>query len=366
MRSATLIGLLVLLAAGVDRAEAQSYGLWQYRAPEGEMTQGQTMRAWQLVRKRSFCQTALYLAVEGSGDARADFTADWGEFGKARGMAGTAPIPMLSPAAEGWIRAEASREEHSIQVGRYTVRQVTYIGHGRRMSAVLTGNDDKFCGPRGEAFLASLEALRPADVPAKTVPPVAPTSTASAPAPDAAEAGPRPAADAFNPDRAPGISDQTWYKTSASYSHWGSNFSLPEMTRLFSGQGYARKTWRFNNDGSYRFRLEVWSLTYKPRELTGLEETGRWRIEADKVTVEPQHAVVYVEDKETRKRLSEKPGKSSSTVYSGRMHWLSGMRQWYLVLAPVDGKPTEREGDFDTQPGFPNAYFYGPPPKVGG
>lgn len=357
MRRATLISLL--LVAGVARAESQSYGLWQYQAPEGQFSQGQSMRAWQLVKQSSFCQTVLYQAVQGNGNARDDFVADWGEFGKARGMAEMAPAPKLSSAAEGWTRAEASREERTAQVGRYTVRQVTYSGHGRRMSVVLTGNDDQFCGPRAQAFLASLVALRPADSPA-------PPAAATPPAPVATEASPRPAADAANPERAPQITDQTWYKTSASYSHWGSNFSLPEMTKLFSGQGYARKTWRFNPDGSYRFRLEVWSMTYKPKELSGLEETGRWRIDADKVSVEPQRAVVYVEDEKTHKRLSEKPAKTARTVYSGRMHWLSGMGQWYLVLAPVDGKPTAREGDFDNQTGFPNAYFYGPPPKVGG
>jgi hypothetical protein len=353
--------LTLMAAAGWARAETESFGLLQYQPPEGSVTQGQNMRAWQVVKKRAFCQFVLYLPTEGSGDARNDFVADWGEFGKARGMAEMAPAPRLTPAAEGWTRAEASREEHSAQVGTYNVRQLTYSGHRRRMSVVLTSNDDKFCTPRGEAFLASLVALRPADAPA----PMASAPAAPA-APATPDSGPRPAADAANPDRAPQITDQTWYKTSASYSHWGSNFSLSEMTKLFSGQGYARKTWRFNTDGSYRFRLEVWSLTYKAKELTGLEETGRWRIDADKVTVEPQRAVIYAEDKESHKRLSEKPAKTARSVYSGRMHWLSGMKQWYLVLAPVDGRPTEREGDFDNQPGFPNAYFYGPPPKVGG
>ena len=55
---------------------------------------------------------------------------------------------------------------------------------------------------------------------------------------------------------------------------------------------------------------------------------------------------------------------SEATTYAVRLHYLSGMREWYLVLAPIDGKPTEREGSFDNHPTFPNAYLYGAPPKV--
>lgn len=173
------------------------------------------------------------------------------------------------------------------------------------------------------------------------------------------------AADAADPERAPPITAQTWMKTAASYSHWGSNFKLGELAKLSGGQGYARRSWQFGADGRYRFRVEVWSMTYKPKELSGIEDTGRWRIEGDRVIVEPERAVAYVEDKETRQRLHEQPAQTAPTVYVGRMHWLSGMGAWYLVLAPQDGRPTLREGDFDNQPGFPNAYFYGPPPKVG-
>lgn len=194
-----------------------------------------------------------------------------------------------------------------------------------------------------------------------------PTAAPAATPPAAPPAAPPPqTAVVQNPNQAPQITAQTWYKTSANYSHWGSNFTAGELAKVTAGQGYARRTWQFGADGRYRYRLEVWSMTYKPRELSGIEDTGRWRIEGDRVVVEPEQAVSYVEDKESKRRLIEKPTKTARTVYTGRMHWLSGMGAWYLILMPADGQRTDREGEFDNQAGFQNSYMYGPPPKVGG
>lgn len=342
IRNALVLATASLLAAGTVSAQ-QAWTLWQYAAPPGEPTERPEVRAWQRVEGRSFCQFALYAPMASSGDAQADFAAEWAQLARSRGIARSAPapVPVSTAAANGWTRSEASSEELGTAAGRYTVRQASFSGHGRRMSAVVTGNDAALCAAPGEAFLSSLLPVRP-------------------------QAADAPVAGTHGPQHAPSITAQTWMKTAASYSHWGSNFSIGELAKLSAGQGYARRSWQFGPDGRYRFRVEIWSMTYKPKELSGIEDTGRWRMEGDRVIVEPERAVAYVEDKETRRRLHEQPAKTAPTVYVGRMHWLSGMGAWYLVLAPQDGRPTLREGDFDNQPGFPNAYFYGPPPKVGG
>lgn len=341
----TSILLSALLGCASPAATASQWSLWQFVPPPGEPIERPEVRAWQRVEGRSFCQFALYAPMASSGDVQDDFAAEWGQLARARGVASPAPAPLVAAAANGWTRSEATGEERGAAAGRYTVRQLSFSGHGQRMSAVVTGNDAALCATSGEAFLASLLPLPPRAA-------AAPVTT-SVPA-------------AAGPEVAPSITAQTWMKTAASYSHWGSNFSLGELAKLSRGQGYARRSWQFGTDGRYRFRVEVWSMTYKPNEVSGIEDTGRWRMEGDRVIVEPESAVAYVEDKQTRRRLHEQPAKTAPTVYRGRMHWLSGMGAWYLVLAPQDGRPTLREGDFDNQPGFPNAYFYGPPPRVGG
>lgn len=361
----SLAGVLLLALAGVPSGTAASehFSLWRYAPPSGTPAHGDTHRAWQRVQGRSFCQFALYVATPDAADPRDAFSAEWNQLARARGAASAPPVPARSAAPNGWTRLEAERDERSDGVGAYRVRQVTFTGHGRRASAVVTFNDATLCGHGAEAFIASLVPMPPETAVAPVPPPAAATRAALASSSASVAAM---IAAASDPGRAPQITDLSWTKTGASYSHWGSNFSLPEMTKLFSGQGYARKTWQFGTDGRYRFRLEVWSMTYQPDQLSGIEEHGRWRIEADRVTVEPEQAVAYVEERDSRRRLRTTPAQTARTVYRGRMHWLAGMQAWYLVLAPVDGKPTAREGDFDRQPGIPDAYLYGPPPRVGG
>ena len=356
-----LLAVAGLLSAPAPAAAAapQTYGLWQYAAPDGAAQDGKVSRTWQRVEGRSFCQISLYLAVVGKGDPRTDFDADWLELAAGRGAAGPAPSPASSGAPNGWTRLEGEREETTTAVGRYRVRQVTFSGFDRRMSAVTTSNDEALCGGPARAFLASLVPLRPADAsPATAPPPASPGRPGPAGALPATELPP-------NAGPPPALTAQTWYKTAANYSQWGTKFTLGEIQKL-GHQGYARRTWRFGNDGRYRYRLEVWSMNVRPAELSGIEETGIFRVEGDRVVVEPDSAVAYAEERSSHRRLRESPTKTARTVYSGRMHYLSGMGAWYLVLAPVDGRPTDREGSFDGHPSFPGAYLYGPPPKVGG
>lgn len=154
--------------AAMSAEPAMRWGLWQYTTPDGQPAPGQGHQAWQLIQGRSFCQFALYLAISGSRDAAADFTAEWGQLGKARGMSAMAPQAARSAAPNGWARVEAEREEQGSS-GRYQVRQVTYSGHGRRMSAIVTANDAGLCRARGDAFLASLVPLLPQDADAAAV-----------------------------------------------------------------------------------------------------------------------------------------------------------------------------------------------------
>ena len=80
--------------------------------------------------------------------------------------------------------------------------------------------------------------------------------------------------------------------------------------------------------------------------------------------VEPERAVAYVEDKETRQRLraaGRRRPRCTSAACTGCPAWARG----FLVLAPQDAGPHAARGDFDNQPGFPNASLHGPPPEGG-
>ena len=358
---------MAAFAACAPAVAAESvWDAWRYVAPPAA-TPGSAppgARSWQLVRGRSFCQFSLQLPVRGSGDVGRDFASEWSEGSQARGSAAPPPVPTPGVVREGWQRASGIGVEELPRIGRIRVRQVSWVGHGQRMSALVTDNDDALCGNAGEAFLsgavprsaATEGAASPAATPAVVLP-VPPIAAHSAlvflpRSPDAENAG-----------RAPALTAQSWKKTNASYSHWGQNPSPGEMAKLFAGQGWTEKTWQFAPDGRYRFRFEVWSLTYHASELRGMEETGRWRQAGDRLVVEPDRAVTFVDDKASGRRLAEQPARTGRSEYATRMHWLPVMKQWYLVLAPVDGRPTEREGRLDEQPGIPNAYLYGPPAR---
>lgn len=44
------------------------------------------------------------------------------------------------------------------------------------------------------------------------------------------------------------------------------------------------------------------------------------------------------------------------------MHFFEGIGEWNLVLTPLDGKETARDGSFASNDAFPKSYLFGLPP----
>lgn len=331
--AAVCVALCLLLQTAHAQTE-QSFDLLRFRTPPGQRESGAGVLGFTLVKGRSFCKFGVYQSLPSKGDPLADFSGEWAQFAAGRLSESPVPppVPTQRPAGLGWVRLEAQSEDQTRATGRFIVRQVSFSGHGRRASLLALFNDPGLCGPAVDELFASAVPLTPGQ--------------------DAAPSQGGP----------PALTARTWYKANASYSHWGSHFTGPEIAKM-SSQGYATRTWDFQPDGRYRYRLEVWSMNVRPKELTVIEDHGRYHVDGDRLTVQPSQALVFNEDRDTRRRSQERALRSTPTVYQWRHHYLSGMADWYLVLAPADGQPTEREGAFDQHPAAPNAYLYGAPPR---
>lgn len=79
----------------------------------------------------------------------------------------------------------------------------------------------------------------------------------------------------------PPLAGRGWYRSVASYAHWGTNFSALEIAKI-GNQGYAKWFYRFAPDGRYEFTHEFWSLS-RSNEIWTVEESGTYRQSADTI-----------------------------------------------------------------------------------
>ena len=91
----------------------------------------------------------------------------------------------------------------------------------------------------------------------------------------------------------------------------------------------------------------------------------RWRIEGDRVIVEPEATRGYVEGRR-RASLQRTAGADGAHGYVGPRTGCPAWARGAQLLAPQDAGPTLREGTSTTSRASRTLISTGPPPKVGG
>ncbi|HQR20729.1 MAG TPA: hypothetical protein PLE54_11425 [Burkholderiaceae bacterium] len=332
------LALFLLFGAGAAFAAAETWDVITFDAPAGNRQAGPEGVGFSESTPTTFVTYAVYKSARSSGDPARDFQDEWkllmGQYRLTGELkSGTGDW------AGGWKLTMGTARVWSEQQRNFTSVLSVFTGYGVKASILINYNDDRY-KPQIDRFVASWRLQPPAVE-------VAPTP-----------AGPPPAAQGGSTP--PGLTAHEWYRSVASYSQWGTNFSGLEIAKI-GNQGSSKWWYRFLPDGTYSFVNEFWSLN-KSNEYWAVEESGTYRADERTIQVNPTRVQRVLRDRDGRPQGQPQALALEPMTYRYAFQYLSGMQRWYLVLMPDSGRDTNRDGTRNAVPDFGPAYRYGPRP----
>jgi hypothetical protein len=335
-----LVSAALLSLTPAAPALAETFDLVTFTPPAGQRETQTDHIGFTETAGNAFCQLAVYHSLPGSGDPGRDFEAEWdGLVAKRYRVTGTLSTKVVDWPG-GWKLTLGAAPVSAEGAGDFVSMLAVFSGHGVRIPVLVNYNDERY-QEKFNNFLTGLQLRPPA-------PSVATPAAVPSPAPASGPGGP------------PALTSQEWYRAIASYSHWGFNFTGPELAKM-GNQGYSKWTYRFQPDGSYSFVSEFWSMN-RNQEYWFVEEDGAYRVTGDIIHVSPRQVRRILRNKAGQQQGEAVPLDREETSYRYKFHYLSGMEKWYLILSPADGKETRRDGSFSGHQLFPAAYLYSKPP----
>lgn len=287
-------------------AAADSFDLARFAPPPGRRDEELHVLRFTQQRGDSFCRIAIHRSVPSQRALADDFAQAWMHLvlGVTLGdlAAAVAPPCRLVDAGAGWTLAAGAARIALSPTRAGVALLMTWGGHGRRLSVVAVFDDEQW-RPAVDAFAAGMRLAVPA------------------------EAG----------QALPG---RSW-------------------TRATHAAGaHATWTYVFDRDGCY-------TLTCVRRDARGrggvgceqIDEAGQWRLADAYLMLEPVQAqrVVYAADGRAAdlRTLPLEP-----MAYVQRTQFVTGAGGWLLVLSPVGGRPTFRDGPFPASREHPRSYVF--------
>lgn len=331
--------VIVLLTGlgGSAHTLAETFDLVTFNPPGGQREALPDHVGFTEQAGNAFCQIAVFHSVPGAGDAARDFEAEWdGLVAQRYRVTGTRSAKAVDWPG-GWKMTVGAAPVSAAGAGDFIAMLAVFSGHGVRVPVLVNYNDERY-QEKFNSFIAGLQLHPPA--PAAAVPPAPQTA---------------------GPGGPPPLTSQPWYRAIASYSHWGFNFTGPELAKM-GNQGYSKWTYNFRPDGSYSFVSEFWSMS-RHQEYWFVEEAGTYQATGDTIRVSPRQVRRVLRNKEGQPQGEAVPVDREETRYRYKFHYLSGMEKWYLILTPADGKETRRDGSFSGHQLFPASYLYSKPPQ---
>lgn len=143
----------------------------------------------------------------------------------------------------------------------------------------------------------------------------------------------------------------TWYKSST--------------TSGSTAYGYVKCQYSLNPDGSYIFYRKTFDV-YTP-QMVLRKESGTYTVSGNTITITPAIAVIQTwskrdgADKWGELIKSENPAPEKTTYTFRFYHYGEKLN---LLMSPVNGQTTQRDGQFGMNTEFPKTYFYEIPPDA--
>ena len=262
--------------------------------------------------KGTYALITLTASGESIGNAKNDFESDWQEFVVNQLQVNARPEIEPEKMVAGWkiITGGAAFQNN---LGPAAVLMSTYSGNDRKFSVSAMFNSREHL-PAIEAFASSIKLK-------KTEPGKQLNAIVEKQQPQAAD------------NRSGSQLTQFFWKQSQSRKDIGGY------------AGYSRNTYHFNANGTYEF-LRVDFQNYAPKYYLEKEE-GTYKIAGNRITITPRKAV-FSSHKSTKEDPPLRTGNLglAAVQYSFEFMDLHNNGRWSLLLSPVDGIETKRDGGF--------------------
>jgi hypothetical protein len=291
---------------GASAQPAETFDIATYRSPKGwnrQLTESSVQLSTENKTSGAFCTITLFKAVPGGDDARANFNDAWDAIVK--GMVEVTTVPtMADPTTDaGWeiISGYAPFDKDGTKA---MAMLVTASGSGKMVNALILTNSQDYESAIS-AFLASLSLKKPDVVQARQAEqPVGPSGLS--------------------------VTSHYWKQT--------------QNRRDVGGYaGYSSNTYQFFPNGTYKFS-QVTFQNYAPKYYLEDEE-GIYKIADGTITLTPKKGS-YRTYRSTRQDPVLKSGSLPLQTARYRFEFMDLNNNWTLLLSPVDGLETKRDGGF--------------------
>lgn len=304
--SASAVVFLSLVTA--DAQTAERYDIATFQPPkgwEGKVGPDGVQFSTEDKATGAFCLITLFKSVPGLGGSKENFDAAWRTIVKEAVSIWSAPQMQPAENKDGWeILSGLAQFEKDGAKG--VALLVTASGSGKMLNVLILTNAEAF-EKNITAFLASI-SLKKLVAENQPQAPVSPNGSQSA------------------------LTQNFWKQT--------------QNRRDVGGYaGYSSNTYQFNANGTYKF-ARVDFQNHTPKYYLENEE-GTYTISGNTITITPNKAI-FSSHKSNKEDPPSKSGNLGLTVmrYGFELMDLHNNGRLSLLLSPVDGNETKRDGPF--------------------
>jgi hypothetical protein len=307
MKQILLFVVLVLsFSAGASAQQAETFDIATFRSPKGwsrQATQSSVQFSTEDKASGAFCMITLLKAVPGSDDSKANFNDAWEAVVKGAVAVSIAPT-MADPTTDGGWEINTGYAPFEKGGTKGMAMLVTASGGGKMVNALILTNSQNY-ESAVSAFLASISLKKPEVVQARQ--PEQPVGTSGL-----------------------SVTSHYWKQT--------------QNRRDVGGYaGYSSNTYQFLPNGTYKFS-QVTFQNYAPKYYLEDEE-GTYKIAGNTITLVPKKGS-YRTYRSTRQDPVLKSGSLELQTARYSFEFMNLNNNWTLLLSPVDGNETKRDGPF--------------------
>jgi hypothetical protein len=306
--SITLILGVLVCSANLFAQEPETFDLATFQAPKGwnKQTVDNSIR-FSIADKDAYCLVTLFRSLPGLGSPKENFDASWDTIVKEVVTVSAAPQMFPSDTRGEWLLVGGFAPfEKSGEKGVAVL--YTASGYGKMVNALVLTNTQAYEAAI-TAFLESVSLNKPA---VENQPQVAANQNGSQPS----------------------LTGNFWKKGGVSKGLLGHSDLSP---------GSFSDTYQFFSNGTYKF-TKVNSQYTAPKWYLEDEE-GTYTITGNTITITSKKAV-FSQHRINREDPPLKSGNLPLSTVQYRFEFWKADDNWRLLLSPVDGNETKRDGTF--------------------
>jgi hypothetical protein len=306
--SLALILAILVSPANLFAQAQETFDIASFQAPKGWNKEvGQDAIQFSTADKEMYCLVTLFKSLPGLGSAKENFDAAWDTIVKEAVTVSTAPQMLPSDTKGEWLVAGGFAPFEKDGAKGVAVLY-TASGYGKMVNALVLTNTQAYEAPV-TAFLDSISFKKP-------------------------EVETQPQTRTNQIGSQPTLAGNFWKKGGTSKGLLGHADLSP---------GTFSDTYQFFSNGTYKF-TRAYSQYAAPKWYLEDEE-GTYTVTGNTITITSRKAV-FSQHRINREDPPLKSGKLPLSTVQYRFEFWKADDNWRMLLSPVDGNETKRDGTF--------------------